>query len=96
MNDKKTIVRFMRYMKQKKAWAAFKTNITDMGLQDGVSKWLYKAHGCVNVPFYLKKCPPLYYLTRSFSWELSPQGYEYWSKIDTDWDGELCSKLTST
>ena len=94
MNDKKTIVRFMRYMKQKRAWAAFKTNITDKSLQSGISIWLYKTYGCVNVPLYLKECPQWLYASRSFSWGLSPQGHDYWFKINKDWQERLARQET--
>ena len=86
MNNQKTIAQFMRFMKQNRAWAAFKINIKDKSLQSIFPPLPYKPHGCVNVPFYIRECPPLYYVTRSFSWEFSPQGYYYWCKIDKDWD----------
>ena len=76
MNDKKTIAQFMRFMKQKKAWAAFKINLKDWSLQGEMPPRPYKTHGGVNVPFYLKECPPMFYVGRSFAWGLSPQGYE--------------------
>ena len=86
MNDKKTIAQFMRFMKQNRTWAAFKINLKDWSLQHGMMPRSYKTHGCVNVPFYLKECPPEFYVSNSFSWELSPQRYYYWPDIYNKWE----------
>ena len=85
MNDKKTIARFMRYMKQNRAWAAFKTNLKDWSLQGSIPPRSYKTHGGVNVSLYLKECPPELYVSHSFSWGLSPQEYWYWPIINNKW-----------
>ena len=85
MNDKKAIAQFMRFMKQKRAWAAFKINLKDKSLQDGMMPRPCKTHGVVNVPFYLKECPPMLYVMFSFTWLNSPQGFEYWTKMNKDW-----------
>ena len=91
MNDKKTIAQFMRYMKQKKAWAAFKTNLKVWSLKDRMPPRPHKPHECVNVSLYLNECPPIYYVIYSFAWEKSPQGYNYWRKIDKDWEDKRFS-----
>ena len=91
MNDKKTIAQFMRFMKQKKAWAAFKINLKDWSLQYRMSPRLYKTHGGINVSLYLKGCPPIFYVGRSFAWELSPQGRYYWFEINKDWEDKRLS-----
>ena len=86
MNNKKAIIRFMRYMKQNRAWAAFKINLKDWSLQGGMAPRPYKTRWSTNVPFYLNECPPIFYVIDSFSWEHSPQGVEYWSKMNKDWN----------
>ena len=91
MNDKKTIAQFMRFMKQKRAWAVFKINIKDWSLQDGMAPRPYKTHGCVNVSLYLKECPPSLYVSNSFSWGLSPQEDGYWPDISIDWENKRFS-----
>ena len=91
MNNKKTIAQFMRFMKQKKAWAAFKINLNDWSLQYGMSR-PYKTHRGVNVSLYLKGCPPIFYVGRSFAWEKSPQGYEYWAKINSKWEDKRLNR----
>ena len=97
MNNKKTIAQFMRFMKQNRVWAAFKINIKDWSLQDGMTPQPYKTSGGVNVSLYLKGCPPISYVMRSFSWALSPQGHDYWSNINYKWEDERLSyKLAST
>ena len=95
MDNQKTIAQFMRFMKQKRAWVTFKTNLKDWSLQDEMPPRPYKTHGGVNVSFYLNECPPELYVSNSFSWEKSPQEVGYWLKIDTDWEDILSMGLDS-
>lgn len=61
---------FVDFLKKEGCYQAYKANIYKQDLRWEIMRFVYS-------PEYIRKS--------FYSWESTPQGYEYWKKIDIRW-----------
>ena len=82
MNQKQTIKDFKQFMKSRRAWSKWVRNYTiwmrNFSLNEPCSSFLDR-----------NEMKPMNFTGSAFLWDISPEGFAFWSDLDLQWFNSL-------
>ena len=85
INRRKRFFRFVRFLKEKGVFTAFKYNIVN-----NVHPNSYFNNRCGhNIKLFFSIAQPYEWINYSMYWAGTPQGQEFWEQINSEWHSEI-------
>lgn len=85
INRKKRFFRFVRFLKEKGVFTAFKYNIVNNVHPNSY----FNNHCGHNIKLFFLTAQPYEWINYSMHWAGTPQGQEFWEQINSEWHSEI-------